>query len=71
EVMKNWFYQNTLLARANHLYIELLEEDVPNAIRVNLLVKYVYGETGKKYGVKYAEEFNKIDAGFLEDLASD
>ncbi len=71
EVMKNWFFQNKLLARANHLYIELLEEDVPNAIRVNLLVKFVYGETGQKYGVPYAEEFNKIDAGFLEDLASD
>ena len=70
-VLKNWFYQNLLLARANRLYIELLEEDVPNAIRVNLLVKFVYGETGKKYGVKYAEEFNKIGAGFLEDLASD
>ncbi len=70
-VLKNWFHQNLLLARANRLYIELLEEDVPNAIRVNLLVKFVYGETGKKYGVKYAEEFNKIGAGFLEDLASD
>ncbi|MFX0056898.1 MAG: PIG-L deacetylase family protein [Candidatus Hodarchaeota archaeon] len=70
-VLKNWFYQNLLLARANRLYIELLEEDVPNAIRVNLLVKIVYGEIGEKYGVKYAEEFNKIDAGFLKDLASD
>jgi LmbE family N-acetylglucosaminyl deacetylase len=70
-VLKNWFHQNKLLARANRLYIELLEEDVPNAIRVNLLVKYIYGETGKKYGVKYAEEYNKIGAGFLEDLASD
>lgn len=71
EVMKNWMYQNMLIARANHLYIELLEEDVPNAIRVNLLVKFVYGETGKKYSVPFAEEFNKIDAGFLADLASD
>ena len=70
-VLKNWFYQNLLLARANRLYIELLEEDVPNAIRVNLLVKIVYGEIGEKYGVKYAEEFNKIDAGFLKDLASE
>jgi len=70
-VLKNWFYQNKLLARANRLYIELLEEDVPNAIRVNLLVKVVYGEIGEKYGVRYAEEFNKIGAGFLEDLASE
>jgi len=70
-VLKNWFYQNKLIARANWLYIELLEEDVPNAIRVNLLIKKVYGEIGKKYGVRYAEEFNKIGAGFLEDLASD
>jgi LmbE family N-acetylglucosaminyl deacetylase len=70
-VLKNWFYQYKLLARANQLYIELLEEDVPNPIRVHLLVKIVYGEVGGKYGVKYAEEFNKIGAGFLEDLASD
>jgi len=70
-VLKNWFHQNKLLARANRLYIELLEEDVPNPIRVNLLVRVIYGETGKKYGVKYAEEYNKIDAGFLEDLAED
>jgi len=70
-VLKNFFHQYKLLARANRLYIELLEEDVPNAIRVNLLVKIVYGEIGEKYGVKYAEEFNKIGAGLLEDLASD
>lgn len=70
-VLKNWFYQNKLLARANNLYIELLEEDVPNSIRVNLLVKLVYGEIGEKYGTKFAEEFNKIDAGFLQDLAED
>jgi len=70
-VMENWFHQNKLLARANNLYIELLEEDVPNAIRVTLLVKLVYGEIGEKYSVKYAEEFNKIDAGMLEDLAED
>jgi LmbE family N-acetylglucosaminyl deacetylase len=70
-VLKNWFHQNKLLARANRLYIELLEEDVPNPIRVNLLVRVIYGEMGKKYGVKYAEEYNKIDAGFLEDLAED
>ncbi|MBD3198173.1 MAG: hypothetical protein GF317_24195, partial [Candidatus Lokiarchaeota archaeon] len=70
-VMENWFHQNKLLARANNLYIELLEEDVPNAIRVTLLVKLVYSEIGEKYGVKYAEEFNKIDAGMLKDLAED
>jgi len=70
-VMENWFHQNKLLARANNLYVELLEEDVPNAIRVTLLVKLVYGEIGEKYGVKYAEEFNKIDAGMLKDLADD
>ncbi|TXT65676.1 MAG: hypothetical protein BAJALOKI3v1_80002 [Promethearchaeota archaeon] len=70
-VMENWFYQNKLLARANNLYVELLEEDVPNPIRVTLLVKLVYGEIGEKYGVKYAEEFNRIDAGMLKDLAED
>lgn len=70
-VMNNFFLQNKLLARANNLYVELLEEDVPNAIRVHLLVKLVYGEIGEKYGVPYAEEFNRIGAGFLEDMAED
>jgi LmbE family N-acetylglucosaminyl deacetylase len=70
-VLKNFFHQYKLLARANRLYIELLEEDVPNAIRANLLAKIVYGEVGEKYGVKYAEEFNRIGAGLLEGLASD
>jgi LmbE family N-acetylglucosaminyl deacetylase len=70
-VLKNFFHQYKLLARANRLYVELLEEDVPNAIRVNLLVKYIWGETGEKYGVKFAEEYNRVGAGFLEDLASD
>ncbi|TXT58470.1 MAG: hypothetical protein BAJALOKI2v1_360016 [Promethearchaeota archaeon] len=70
-VMKNWFYQHKLIARANNLYIELLEEDVPNAIRVNLLVKVMYGEIGKEYGLQYAEIFNRVGPGFLEDLAED
>ena len=60
-VLKNFFHQYKLLARANRLYIELLEEDVPNAIRVNLLAKIVYGEVGKKYGVKFAEEFGVLN----------
>lgn len=70
-VMENFFRQNLLLARANNLYIELLEEDVPNPIRVHLLVKLVYGEIGQKHGVPFAEEFNRIGAGFLEDMADD
>ncbi len=70
-VLKNFFHQYKLLARANKLYIELLEEEVPNAIRVNLLVKILWGEIGKKYGVKFAEEYNRVGAGLLEDLASD
>ncbi|MBD3255041.1 MAG: hypothetical protein GF383_08100 [Candidatus Lokiarchaeota archaeon] len=70
-VLKNFFFQYKLLARANLLHVELLEEDVPNAIRVHLLVKNIWGEIGKKYGVGFAEEYNKIGAGFLEDLASD
>ena len=70
-VLKNFFHQYKLLARANRLYVELLEEDVPNAIRVNLLVKYIWGEIGAKYGLKFAEEYNRVGAGFLEDLASD
>ena len=70
-VLKNFFHQYKLLARANKLYVELLEEEVPNAIRVNLFVKMLWGEIGKKYGVKFAEEFNRVGAGILEDLASD
>ena len=70
-VLKNFFHQYKLQARANKLYVELLEEEVPNAIRVNLFVKMLWGEIGKKYGVKFAEEYNRIGAGILEDLASD
>ena len=61
-VMKNFFHQYKLLARANRLYIELLEEEVPTAIRANLLVKVYFGEIGKKYGVKFAEEYNRVGA---------
>ena len=70
-VLKNFFHQYKLQARANKLYVELLEEEVPNAIRVNLFVKMLWGEIGKKYGVKFAEEYNRVGAGILEDLASD
>ena len=70
-VLKNFFHQYKLSARANRLYVELLEEEVPNAIRVNLFVKMLWGEIGKKYGVKFAEEYNRVGAGILEDLASD
>jgi len=70
-VLKNFFHQYKLLARANKLHVELLEEEVPNAIRVNLFVKMLWGEIGKKYGVKFAEEYNRVGAGILEDLASD
>ncbi len=70
-VLKNFFHQYKLSARANKLYVELLEEEIPNAIRVFLFVKMLWGEIGKKYGVKFAEEYNRIGAGILEDLASD
>jgi len=70
-VMENFFRQNLLLARANDLYIELLEEEVPNPIRVHLLVKLVYGDIGEKYGIPFAEEFNRIGAGFLEEMAEE
>ncbi|MFX0099960.1 MAG: neutral/alkaline non-lysosomal ceramidase N-terminal domain-containing protein [Candidatus Hodarchaeota archaeon] len=70
-VMKNFFHQYKLLAKANRLKIELIEKDYPNPVRSNLLVKLVYGEIGEEYGVKYAEIFNKVDAGLLKELAED
>nr|MDO8084848.1 neutral/alkaline non-lysosomal ceramidase N-terminal domain-containing protein [Candidatus Sigynarchaeum springense] len=71
-VMKNFFHQYTLLARANKLYIDLIEDPkYDNQMRANLLLKLLYGETGARHGVLYAEEFNRIDAGLLKDLARD
>jgi len=70
-VMKNWFYQRKLTARANRLYIELFEEDIPNAILINVFYKVLGTDIGKKYGVKYAEEFNRIGAGVFEQFAED
>ena len=67
-VMKNWFHQRKLLARANSLRVDLLEEDIPNPIRVNILVRVYYGEIGSKFGVKYGEIFRKLDAGFLHNM---
>ncbi|MBN2155654.1 MAG: PIG-L family deacetylase [Candidatus Lokiarchaeota archaeon] len=67
-VMKNWFHQRKLLARANNLRVDLLEEDIPNPIRVNILVRAYYGEIGASFGAKYGEVFRKLDAGFLHDL---
>jgi LmbE family N-acetylglucosaminyl deacetylase len=67
-VMKNWFHQRKLLARANHLRVDLLEEEIPNPIRVNILVRFYYNEVGASFGAKYGEIFRKIDAGFLHDL---
>ena len=68
-VLKNFFFQQKLLARANGLHIDVLEEEIPDEVRVKLLVRAVYGEVGKEFGVKFAEKFNRIGAGFLEDLA--
>jgi len=71
-IMKNFFHQYRLLARANRIHVELLEDPkYDNEVRVNLLVKLLYGNIGKKYGCMYAEEYNKVDAGMLKDLARD
>jgi LmbE family N-acetylglucosaminyl deacetylase len=67
-VMKNWFHQRKLLARANHLRVELLEEEIPNPIRVNILVRFYFHEIGSSFNAKYGEIFRKLDAGFLNDL---
>jgi LmbE family N-acetylglucosaminyl deacetylase len=71
-VMKNFFHQYTLLSRANKLHVELLEDPkYDNRVRANLLLKLLSGDVGGKYGVRFAEEFNRIDAGLLKDLARD
>lgn len=67
-VMKNWFHQRKLLARANDLKVDLLEEEIPNPIRVNILVRVYYGKIGASFGAKYGEIFRKLDAGFLHDM---
>lgn len=69
-VLANFFHQYKLLARANNLHVELLEEDVPNEVRVNLFVRAVFGKVGQNFGAKFGEVFNKIDAGMLKDIAS-
>jgi LmbE family N-acetylglucosaminyl deacetylase len=67
-VMNNWFHQRKLLARANQLKVDLLEEEIPNPIRVNILVRFYFREIGATFGAKYGEIFRKLDAGFLHDL---
>jgi len=67
-VLQNFFLQQKLLARANGLKIDLLEDDISNDLRVKLLVRAVYGKIGQEFGVKYGEIFNRIGAGFLEEL---
>jgi hypothetical protein len=66
--MNNWFHQRKLLARANQLKVDLLEEEIPNPIRVNILVRFYFREIGATFGAKYGEIFRKLDAGFLHDL---
>ena len=68
-VLKNFFHQYKLSARANRLSVELLETPIPNPIRVNLLARVNFGEIGEKFGAKYGEVFNHIDAGFLKEFA--
>jgi LmbE family N-acetylglucosaminyl deacetylase len=68
-VLKNFFHQYKLSARANRLNVELLEAPIPNPIRVNLLARVNFGEIGEKFGAKYGEVFNHIDAGFLKEFA--
>jgi len=68
-VLKNFFHQYKLSARANRLNVELLEMPIPNPIRVNLLARVNFGEIGEKFGAKYGEVFNHIDAGFLKEFA--
>ena len=70
-VMDNFFTQYEMLAKANKLQVDLLEKGHPNDVRVNLLVRMMYAEWGEKFGVKYAEPFNKVGAGMLEGFAGE
>lgn len=69
-VMENFFFQYKLIARANGLKIDLLEdESISNKTRVKLFVRSVFGNVGREFGAKYGEIFNRIGAGMLEDFA--
>ncbi|MBD3187575.1 hypothetical protein GF325_12145 [Candidatus Bathyarchaeota archaeon] len=70
-VMENFFRQQLLLARACKLHVDLLEKDHPSITKVNLLVRLMDREWGKRAGTRYAEAFNKVGAGMLRDLARD
>ena len=70
-VLKNLFFQQKLLAQANNLHVGILEEDLSDETRVKLWQRAVHSKIGKEIGVKFAEEFNRIGAGLLEELASD
>ncbi|MHA2016930.1 MAG: hypothetical protein ACTSXY_01515, partial [Promethearchaeota archaeon] len=68
-VLKNFFHQYRLSARANRLKVELLEAPIPEPILVNLLARVNFAELGEKFNAAYGEEFNHIDAGFLKEFA--
>ncbi len=68
-VLKNSFFQQQLIAKANNLHVDLLEDDVSNELRVKLWQRAVHSKIGKAIGVKFAEEFNRIGAGLLEEFA--
>ncbi len=70
-VLKNLFFQQKLLAKANNLHVSLLEDDLTDETRVKLWQRAVHSKIGKEIEVKFAEEFNRIGAGLLEELASD
>ncbi|MGV9173025.1 MAG: PIG-L deacetylase family protein [Promethearchaeia archaeon] len=69
-VLENFFFQYKLIARANGLEIDLLEdESISNETRMKLFVRSVFGNVGKEFGAKYGEVFNRIGAGILEEFA--
>ena len=70
-VLKNLFFQQKLLAEVNNLHVDLLEDDLPDETRIKLWQRAVHSEIGKEIDVKFAEQFNRIGAGLLEELASD
>jgi LmbE family N-acetylglucosaminyl deacetylase len=69
-VLKNLFFQQKLIAQANNLQVDLLEDNVTNEVRVKLWQRAVHSKIGKKNRTKFAEEFNRIIAGVLEEFAN-
>ena len=69
-VLQNVFQQYLMQARAAGLYLELLEKtDYSDLCRVNLLIRVVASQVGARFGAKYGEVYNLVDAGMIKEFA--